>query len=320
VKTLVTGAAGFLGSHLCDALLRQGHRVTGLDNFRTGYSENLALANTHPRFEFIEHDVQVPFSGSYDRIFHLASPASPPMYQLEPIETAKINFLGTLNALDLAHSTGARFLLASTSEVYGDPAVHPQTEDYWGNVNQTGPRACYDEGKRISETLAFDFHRQHNVDIRVVRIFNTYGPRMNPNDGRVVSNFIDQAICGRNITVFGNGQQTRSFCFYSDLVNGLMRMMEADGIVGPINLGNPSEVTMLELAQQIIALTGSSAELEMQPLPIDDPKRRQPDITKAQRVLGWNPIVSLRDGLAETIAYNAKMAGLNTFCESSATG
>ncbi|MEP3347647.1 MAG: UDP-glucuronic acid decarboxylase family protein [Litoreibacter sp.] len=316
----MTGAAGFLGSHLCDSLLGQGHRVTGLDNFRTGYAENLELANTNPNFEFIEHDVQLPFSGSYDRIFHLASPASPPMYQLEPIETAKINFLGTLNALDLAHSTGARFLLASTSETYGDPAVHPQTEDYWGNVNQIGPRACYDEGKRISETLAFDFHRQHNVDIRVVRIFNTYGPRMNPNDGRVVSSFIDQAIYGRNITIFGNGQQTRSFCFYSDLVNGLMRMMETDGILGPINLGNPSEVTMLELAQQIIALTGSSAELEMQPLPIDDPKRRRPDITKAQKILGWNPTVSLRDGLAETIAYNAKAAGLNTLCETSATG
>ena len=319
MKILVTGAAGFLGSHLCDSLLSQGHRVTGLDNFRTGYSGNLALAKTHPSFELIEHDVQVPFSGSYDRIFHLASPASPPMYQREPIETAKINFLGTLNALDLAHKTGARFLLASTSETYGDPAVHPQTEDYWGNVNQTGPRACYDEGKRISETLAFDFHRQHNVDIRVVRIFNTYGPRMNPNDGRVVSSFIDQAICGRNITVFGNGQQTRSFCFYSDLVKGLMRMMEADGVVGPLTLGNPSEVTLLELAQQIIAMTGSSAQLEMQPLPIDDPKRRKPDISKAQRVLGWQPVVSLRDGLAETIAYNAKETGLNVFCETVVT-
>lgn len=315
MNILVTGAAGFLGSHLCDVLLTQGHHVTGLDNFMTGYSANLALAHAHANFEFIEHDVQVPFFGSYDRIFHLASPASPPVYQREPIETAKINFMGTLNALELAHRTGARFLLASTSETYGDPEVHPQTEDYCGNVNQVGPRACYDEGKRIAETLTFDFHRRHNLDIRVVRIFNTYGPRMNPGDGRVVSNFIDQAFRGENITIFGDGQQTRSFCFYSDLVNGLMRMMETDGILGPINLGNPSEVTILDLAQEVIALTGSSAQLEMQPLPTDDPKRRKPDITKAQSVLDWHPTISLRDGLVETIAYNAKVAGYNIIAE-----
>lgn len=305
-RVLVTGAAGFLGSHLCDLLLSRGHHVTGMDNLMTGHMSNLASAMRNSAFEFIEHDVLIAFDGVFDQIYHLASPASPPVYQKHPIETAKINFLGTLNALELAQRTGARFLLASTSETYGDPEVHPQTESYCGNVNQTGPRACYDEGKRIAETLAFDFHRMRNVDIRVVRIFNTYGPRMNPNDGRVVSSFIDQAIEGRDITLFGDGSQTRSFCFYMDLIVGLERMMNADDITGPVNLGNPEEIKIAELAISVIAMTNSSSRVVNRALPEDDPKLRCPDISKAIRLLNWKPEVSLQEGLAETIAYCRK--------------
>ena len=300
---LVTGAAGFLGSHLCDLLLEQGHKVTGLDNLQTGFISNLTNAIHNPRFEFIEHDVIEPFGGSYEQIYHLASPASPPAYQKLPIETAKTNFIGTLNTLELAAETGARYLLASTSETYGDPLVHPQTEEYYGNVNQTGPRACYDEGKRIAETLCFDFHRSKGVDIRVVRIFNTFGPRMNPADGRVISNFIDQAYSGQDITVYGEGKQTRSFCFYSDLIDGLERMMNKDNVTGPINLGNPEELEIGELAKLVLKITGSSASIVAGDLPQDDPKKRKPDISKARELLGWTPTVPFLQGLEETISY-----------------
>ncbi len=308
MRILVTGAAGFLGSHLCDRLLAEGHDVTGLDNFMTGQPDNLVAAFRHPRFSFVEQDVVRPFSGRYDQIYHLASPASPPTYQRDPIQTAKINFLGTLNALELAQRSGARFFLASTSETYGDPKVHPQPESYFGNVNQTGPRACYDEGKRISETLAFDFHRHHGVDVRVVRIFNTYGPRMNPNDGRVVSSFIEQAFRGREVSVFGTGHQTRSFCFYSDLIDGFVRLMNSEDTIGPVNLGNPHEITIRELAELVIELTRSASRIKMTPLPKDDPKKRRPDISKARALLGWTPKVSLREGLLETIAYHLSLA------------
>ena len=304
MKVLVTGAAGFLGSHLCDRLLGQGHRVTGMDNFLTGHVENLARAMRCADFNLITHDVVQPFGGKYDQIYHLASPASPPMYQKDPILTAKINFLGTLNALELARQSGARLLLASTSETYGDPDVHPQPEQYQGNVNQTGPRACYDEGKRIAETLTFDFHRQYGTDIRVVRIFNTYGPRMNADDGRVISSFVDQALRGEDITVFGDGSQTRSFCFYQDLVDGLDRMMNCEGITGPVNLGNPQEVTILQLAETIIDMLGSSSRVVRRDLPRDDPRKRQPDITRARAILGWTPRVALHEGLLETIAFH----------------
>jgi len=304
MKVLVTGAAGFLGSHLCDRLLAQGHEVTGIDNFVTGHVDNLHGALQTGRFNLIHHDVIQPFEGSYDQIYHLASPASPPMYQKDPIVTAKTNFLGTLNALELARATGARFLLASTSETYGDPDVHPQPESYQGNVNQIGPRACYDEGKRIAETLTFDFHRQHGVDIRVVRIFNTYGPRMNPSDGRVVSSFIEQALQGQDITVFGDGSQTRSFCFYSDLVAGLERMMTSDRTIGPVNLGNPEEVTIRALAEAVIALVPTGSRVVERDLPKDDPKKRRPDISRARTLLGWEPTIALKDGLPATIAYH----------------
>lgn len=304
MRILVTGAAGFLGSHLCDRLLNSGNQVTGLDNFLTGHAENLAQSLQHPAFRLIEHDVMQPFEGEFDQIYHLASPASPPMYQKNPVETAKINFLGTLNALELAQTTGARFLLASTSETYGDPDVHPQPEHYNGNVNQTGPRACYDEGKRIAETLAFDFNRQHGVDIRVVRIFNTYGPRMNPDDGRVICQFIDQAFRNEDITVFGEGSQTRSFCYYTDLIDGLDRMMNNETSIGPVNLGNPEEISIRELAKLVIELTESSSAISTKALPVDDPKQRRPDISKAKSLLGWSPSVSLREGLLETITHN----------------
>ena len=306
MKILVTGAAGFLGSHLCDRLLDRGHSVTGIDNFVTGHVDNLENAFQTGRFNLIHHDVVDPFEGKFDQIYHLASPASPPMYQKDPIATAKTNFLGTLNALELARATGARFLLASTSETYGDPDVHPQPESYQGNVNQTGPRACYDEGKRIAETLSFDFHRQYGVDIRVVRIFNTYGPRMNPDDGRVVSSFIEQALRGEDITLFGDGSQTRSFCFYSDLVDGLERMMNADRVTGPINLGNPHEVTIRELADAVTALVRSGSRVVFRDLPQDDPKKRRPDISRARSVLEWSPSVALKDGLLETIAFHER--------------
>ncbi len=303
MKILVTGASGFLGSHLCDRLLSHGHHVTGLDNHLTGHVSNLADAMAGPNFTLVERDVMAEFDGEFDQIYHLASPASPPMYQKEPIETAKINFIGTLNMLELAERCGARILLASTSETYGDPLVHPQQEDYCGNVNQCGPRACYDEGKRIAETLAFDFNRTRGVDIRVVRIFNTYGPRMNPLDGRVVSNFIDQAFGGRDITLYGDGSQTRSFCHYKDLIEGFERMMAAENTIGPINLGNPEEITIGTLAEHILDLTKSNARLVTVPLPQDDPKRRCPDISLATELLGWTPKIPLAQGLAETVAY-----------------
>lgn len=302
-KILVTGAAGFLGSHLCDQLLNRGHHVTGLDNFLTGQASNLANAMLDANFEFKLCDVMDPVDGDYDQIYHLASPASPPMYQKAPIETAKINFLGTLNMLELAEQCGARFLLASTSETYGDPLQHPQTEEYWGNVNQIGPRGCYDEGKRIAETLAFDFHRTRHVDIRVVRIFNTYGPRMNPLDGRVVTAFISQAFDGRDLTIFGDGTQTRSFCFYKDMVCGLELMMNAQNIAGPVNLGNPEEVSVEGLARLIIKMTRSSSRLVNHPLPQDDPQQRCPDISKAVSLLNWQPKVPLIEGVGETIEH-----------------
>lgn len=302
-KILVTGAAGFLGSHLCDRLLGQGHWVTGIDNLLTGHVHNLAQAFHHPRFRFVEQDVRDKLSGEFSQIFHLASPASPIMYQKDPIETAKINFLGTLNVLELAQCCDARVLLASTSEAYGDPKVHPQPESYYGNVNPTGPRACYDEGKRIAETLAFDFQRLHSVDIRVARIFNTYGPRMNVDDGRVISSFIDQAHRNCDITVFGDGSQTRSFCYYADLVKGLDRLMNLQGTVGPINLGNPEEISIRSLAELVIELISSRSQVVRRPLPQDDPLQRCPDITLAKNLLGWSPKTSLREGLRETIAY-----------------
>jgi UDP-glucuronate decarboxylase len=301
MKIVVTGAAGFLGSHLCDRLLDDGHEVTGLDNLLTGSLANLDRARTNPAFAFVEHDVTHAFDHACDQIYHLASPASPPMYQRDPIRTAKINFLGTLHALELAQRTGARFLLASTSETYGDPEIHPQPESYWGRVNQTGPRACYDEGKRIAETLTFDFHRHHGVDVRVIRIFNTYGPRMDPDDGRVISSFIDQALQGLPITVFGDGSQTRSFCYYADLIDGMIRMMNASPIIGPVNLGNPEEIGIGDLARLVIELTRSTSAIVTRSLPQDDPRQRRPDISLAHAALDWRPGIDLRDGLRRTI-------------------
>ena len=302
-RVLVTGGAGFLGSHLCDALLAEGHEVVALDSLHSGHLENLSKAMAKPGFRFVEHDVRNPFEGTFDRIFHLGCPASPPVYQEDPIATAQTCFLGTLNMLELARQTGARVLLASTSEVYGDPHVHPQREDYLGNVNPTGPRACYDEGKRIGESLAFDFERMHDTEVRVARIFNTYGPRMHRDDGRVVSNFVNQALEGRDITLFGDGSQTRSFCYYADLVRGLVALMDQPDQPGPVNLGNPHEVRIDDLARLVIRMTGSGVQLVTRDLPQDDPTRRCPDITRASTVLGWAPEVGLEDGLAETIAH-----------------
>lgn len=311
-RVLVTGAAGFLGSHLVDALLALGHEVVGLDNLQTGFLSNLEAAQAQDRFSFVHQDVCTPLAGSFDRIFHLACPASPPMYQRDPISTARTCFQGTLNVLELARDTEARVLLASTSEVYGDPKVHPQREDYLGNVNPTGPRACYDEGKRIGESLAFDFARMYGTEVRVARIFNTYGPRMHPQDGRVVSNFITQALEGRDITLFGDGTQTRSFCYQSDLIRGLLALMELEDQPGPVNLGNPHEVTVEELAQRVLTLaattTGAAAQLVHHPLPQDDPTRRCPDISRARAVLDWQPKVGLETGLGATIAYFREQA------------
>lgn len=300
---LVTGAAGFLGSHLCDILLARGYQVAGLDNLHTGRMVNLREALTKSNFSFFEHDVETPLEGRYDQIYHLACPASPPFYQEDPIKTARTAFLGTLNMLALAKSCGARFFLASTSEIYGDPDVHPQVESYRGNVNPIGPRACYDEGKRMGETLAFDFQRCYGTDIRVVRIFNTYGPRMNPVDGRVVSNFIVQALGGEDITIYGEGQQTRSFCYYEDLLDGFIKLMENDRFQGPVNLGNPNEFTIRELADLILEMTGSGSKLVVRPMPVDDPKMRQPNIDLAREKLDWSPKIELRDGLAKTIEH-----------------
>jgi UDP-glucuronate decarboxylase len=300
MRILVTGGAGFIGSHLIDRLMEQGHDVLCLDNFYTGHKRNLLKWFDHPYFELIRHDVTEPIRLEVDQIYHLACPASPIHYQYNPVKTIKTNVIGTMHMLGLAKRVKARFLLASTSEVYGDPEMHPQSEEYRGNVNPIGIRSCYDEGKRVAETLAFDYHRQNHVDIRVARIFNTYGPRMLENDGRVVSNFVVQALQGVPVTVYGSGAQTRSFCYVSDLVEGLIRLMNGD-YIGPVNLGNPDEYTILELAQTIQSMVNPEAELVYQPLPQDDPKRRKPDITKAKKFLQWAPNVSLQDGLKLTI-------------------
>jgi len=307
---MVTGGAGFLGSHLCDRLLADGHDVLCVDNFFTGSRANVAHLLDHPRFELLRHDVIQPLHVEVDRIYNLACPASPVHYQYSPIKTVQTNVMGALHMLGVAKRTGARVLQASTSEVYGDPNVHPQKEDYWGHVNPIGLRSCYDEGKRLAETLFFDYHRAHQVDIRVIRIFNTYGPRMHPKDGRVVSNFIVQALRGEDLTVYGDGSQTRSFCFVDDLIDGMVRMMDnEEGFVGPVNIGNPNEFTMLELAENVLSMTGSGSRIVFQPLPSDDPRQRQPDITLAEQRLGWAPRIELRAGLEKTIAYfRAKLA------------
>ncbi len=303
-RVLVTGGAGFIGSHLCERLLAQGHSVLCVDNYFTGTRDNISHLLPHPRFEAMRHDVTFPLYVEVDEIYNLACPASPVHYQFDPVQTTKTSISGALNMLGLAKRVKAKVLQASTSEVYGDPEVHPQTEDYRGSVNPLGPRACYDEGKRCAETLFFDYRRQHNVRIKVVRIFNTYGPRMHPNDGRVVSNFIVQALQGKPITIYGEGTQTRSFCFVDDLVEGLMRLMDTgDDVTGPVNIGNPHEITVRELAERVIALCGDAVPLEKRPLPQDDPTRRCPDITLARRLLDWEPKVPLEDGLRRTVAY-----------------
>ncbi|MCD6420708.1 MAG: SDR family oxidoreductase [Synergistetes bacterium] len=302
-RILVTGGAGFIGSHLCEALLRRGNEVLCMDNFFTGRKKNIYHLMDNKQFEVIRHDIVNPIYLEVDEVYNLACPASPVHYRFNPIKTVKTNVIGTINMLGLAKRVKARILQASTSEVYGDPQVHPQGEDYWGNVNPIGPRSCYDEGKRVAETLFFNYRNENNVDIRVVRIFNTYGPRMLENDGRVVSNFILQALKGEPITVYGDGFQTRSFCYVSDMVEGLIRMMEQTEDIGPINLGNPQEFSILELAERIIKLTGSKSKIEFRPLPKDDPARRKPDISRAKRVLGWEPEVDLETGLELTIEY-----------------
>ena len=303
-RVLVTGGAGFLGSHLCDRLLADGHDVLCVDNFFTGSKRNVAHLLTHPYFELMRHDVTFPLYVEVERIFNLACPASPVHYQHDPVQTTKTSVHGAINMLGLAKRVKARILQASTSEVYGDPEVHPQVEGYWGKVNPIGIRSCYDEGKRCAETLFFDYHRQHDLDIKVVRIFNTYGPRMHPDDGRVVSNFIMQALRGEDITIYGDGSQTRSFCYVDDLIEVIVRMMDSGrGFTGPVNIGNPVEYTMLELAEKVIALVGGRSKLVNKPLPSDDPRQRQPDISVARDKLGWQPSVTLEDGLRETIAY-----------------
>lgn len=303
MRVLVTGGAGFIGSHLCERLVGDGHEVLCVDNFFTGSKNNILHLLDSPRFELIRHDITEPILLEVDQIYHLACPASPVHYQYNPVKTIKTSVMGTINMLGLAKRVRARILQASTSEVYGDPQVHPQPETYWGNVNPIGIRSCYDEGKRVAETLMMDYHRQNGVDIRIARIFNTFGPRMAEHDGRVVSNFIVQALRGEDITVYGDGSQTRSFCYVSDLVEGLVRMMSRDGFIGPVNIGNPAETTILEFARRIIALTGSSSKVVFRPLPADDPRQRQPDITLARTMLGWEPRVPLETGLAKTVAY-----------------
>jgi UDP-glucuronate decarboxylase len=307
-RVLVTGGAGFLGSHLVDRLLGEGCEVVCVDNLFTGSKRNLYHLVSHPRFEFIRHDVTFPLYVEVDEIYNLACPASPIHYQHDPVATTKTSVHGAINMLGLAKRLKCRILQASTSEVYGDPTVHPQTEDYWGNVNPIGPRSCYDEGKRCAETLFFDYHRQHALEIKVARIFNTYGPRMHPADGRVVSNFIMQALRGEPITIYGEGQQTRSFCYVDDLVDGLMRLMASPpGFTGPVNLGNPAEFTMRQLAEKVLEMTGSKSEITFRPLPPDDPKQRRPDITLAGSALGWAPSVPLAEGLRPTIDYFASV-------------
>jgi UDP-glucuronate decarboxylase len=301
-RIVVSGGAGFIGSHLCDSLLAQGHEVIAVDNLFTGTKRNIHHMLSNPNFEFVRHDVTESILLECDQVYHLACPASPVHYQYNPIKTIKTNVTGTINMLGVAKRTHARFLLASTSEVYGDPLQHPQVETYWGNVNPIGPRSCYDEGKRVAETLTVNYKEQGHVDTRIVRIFNTFGPRMLFNDGRVVSNFIVQALKGEDITVYGEGQQTRSFCYVDDLVKGIMATMNKDGFYGPVNLGNPNEMTIMDLAKRIIELTGASSKIVRRPLPQDDPTRRQPDITVAKRELGWSPKVDLDEGLKKTIA------------------
>ena len=312
MRILVTGGAGFIGSHLIDRLILEGHEVICLDNFYTGHKRNVLKWLDHPYFELIRHDITEPIRLEVDQIYHLACPASPVHYQHNPVKTIKTNVMGTLNMLGLAKRIKARFLLASTSEVYGDPEVHPQSEEYRGNVNTIGIRSCYDEGKRVAETLAFDYHRQNDVEIRVARIFNTYGPRMLENDGRVVSNFVSQALRGKPLTVYGQGSQTRSFCYVSDLVDGLMRLMNGDQI-GPVNLGNPEEYTILELAQLIQQMIDPSLEIKFEPLPQDDPRRRRPDITRAREWLGWQPTIPVKDGIQRTIEdFRARLTGVES--------
>lgn len=303
-RILVTGGAGFLGSHLCEKLLTQGHDVMCLDNFFTGQKQNIAHLLQNPYFEFIRHDVTFPFYAEMDEIYNLACPASPVHYQFDPVQTIKTSVHGAINMLGLAKRTKAKILQASTSEVYGDPEIHPQPESYWGKVNPIGIRSCYDEGKRCAETLFSDYHRQHRVRIKIVRIFNTYGPRMHPNDGRVVSNFIVQALRGEPITIFGDGSQTRSFCYVDDLIEAMVRTMNtSDSFTGPINIGNPSEFTMIQLAHLVLKLTGSKSQISYKPLPSDDPRQRQPDISLAKEILDWQPTVELEQGLVKTISY-----------------
>ncbi|MBN9027586.1 MAG: SDR family oxidoreductase [Rhizobiales bacterium] len=311
-RILVTGGAGFLGSHLCDRLLARGDEVLCADNFFTGSRRNIEHLIGHKRFELMRHDVTFPLYVEVDEIYNLACPASPVHYQHDPVATTKVSVHGAINMLGLAKRVKAKILQASTSEVYGDPSVHPQTEDYWGNVNPIGIRSCYDEGKRCAETLFFDYWRQHKLRIKVMRIFNTYGPRMHPNDGRVVSNFIVQALRGEDITIYGEGRQTRSFCYVDDLLDGMVRLMETgDDVTGPVNIGNPNEFTIRQLAERVIALTGSSSKLVFQPLPSDDPRQRQPDITLAGRLLDWKPTIELDEGLRHTIAYFDKLLSEN---------
>ena len=309
-RVLVTGGAGFLGSHLCERLLADGREVICVDNFFTGTKENIAHLLLSPRFELLRHDVTFPLFVEVDEIYNLACPASPVHYQFDPVQTTKTSVHGAINMLGLAKRLKCKILQASTSEVYGDPEVHPQPETYWGRVNPVGPRSCYDEGKRCAETLFFDYHRQHKLRIKVARIFNTYGPRMHPSDGRVVSNFIVQALSGKPITVYGEGRQTRSFCYVDDLIDGLVRLMNSDdSITGPVNIGNPAEFTIKELAQQVIALTGTRSKLAFEELPADDPRQRRPDISLANKALGWSPAISLDEGLKRTVAYFQQQLG-----------
>lgn len=303
MRTLVSGGAGFIGSHLCERLLAAGHEVICLDNFSTGRKDNVVHLLKNPRFALVQQDIVEPCAVEVDRIYNLASPASPPHYQADPVKTVSTNVIGAFNVLELARATGARVLQASTSEVYGDPEVHPQPETYWGHVNCIGPRACYDEGKRVAETLFFEYHRRRGVDIRLARIFNTYGPRMRPDDGRVVSNFVAQALAGEPLTIYGDGSQTRSFCYIDDMVDGLVRLMESTVPAVPVNLGNPEEFTIRELAVRIVSLTGSDAGLTERALPADDPKQRRPDISRARQLLGWEPRVRLDEGLGHTLAF-----------------
>ncbi len=307
---LVTGGAGFVGSHICDRLIERGDKVICLDNFFTGRMANIAHLKDHPQFQLVDHDIVHPITLDADRIYNMACPASPVAYQYNPIKTIKTSTLGMINMLGLAKRCKARILQASTSEVYGDPIVHPQTEDYWGHVNPLGPRSCYDEGKRVAESLCMNYHLAHQLEIRIVRIFNTYGPRMDPNDGRVISNFITQALKGEPLTVYGDGSQTRSFCYVDDLVRGIMALMDQGIHTGPVNIGNPGEYTMLELAEQVLKATGSKSTIDFRPLPQDDPKQRCPDITRAKAMLKWEPQIPLAEGLEKTVHYYRQQLGI----------